>query len=655
MSEKDLHADVVGLGRFNEESIGMCSQSAVSPAVSAASSLVDWKNEEDEEDENVDTAVDEAFLQTGEETLKRVLSQLREEETCRQGYEEVLEDLHDGNLSYAEIGRRHDMHANQVRRIAQGVAALDGKGPGRRPLISESGEASIVLACKEMLAKGMLIHFAELRALALLEWRLMNPHNAQNPPKLGRHWFEGFRRRHEHLNLSATHVRMQDFRRYNALDRSQVNTACQHIKQAIWQNSSHPGNYIEASRLIFADETDVSMNAESAGTRGYNFGHAKFVPAPSAKGDLPHISVVPFVNLNADLLATVFIVEGNPSTIPELCKRPKHMIFNNSGGSEGDLPDGRKGSWRLALEILTKEIHQTFGSRENRPYLLFLDGLKAHAQISSKQFLKEMNIKTVILDPNLTQVIQLQDTEYIFGFLKGALRRAALASNSVLGGVRPTLEMHCNEVEKVVNYAHSSNKVRSAAESIGFRFKEENGVLLVTMTDDSISTFLNRLERSGLIRGVSGEVTDHHELRNAEFLRARHYYKEHPEETPTTVFAQSEAQYLKLHAEQQEIINARLGSPPSKRPRRSGVKASEDQRRDNRPGTILLNSEDVLATVEARAAKARKQREKEANEKKLRSTASHEPKKTTETAKATNLDSPLREQLFFNLWNPASL
>jgi hypothetical protein len=604
-----------------------------------------YEEETDSSDEN-----DEFEELVQEELKKDVLAEFEVEEAQRQKYANVLRDLEDkesgSQVSYEKIGEKYGMPGMSIWRVSQGKSRMDGERAGRRPLISEAGEARVVRLCQKLQATSVLVHTPELRNIARIVWRHENLNTDMDEPKFSSHWVKAFKERHPQIDFCR--VRPQDRRRFDASNRSNVNEALQSVKNAIRKNADLPGDFIMGDRVFFADETDVTMNNESAGTKAYEFGGKKEITVPAPKTDSPHISATGFVNLAAQIASIVFVVAGKPSTCASRVPRPENLIFNTSGSSEVDDSSGRKGSWRLILECFVRDVKKKM-PKEAFPLLLIVDRLAAHVQESNRKYLAENGIKLVVLHGNLTHLIQLQDTSVLFGFMKGRLRRALLEFNLANGGMRQPLEAQCFEVEKHFIAAHTKERVHLAARSIGFELSVDGaGATTARMTDESISQFLDHLMNTGKLHGNNGEKNGM-ELRNRRFMKLRKRIAL-TDETTLGVFPESEAAFIAQEQEAQIMIDSRVGVARSRSERRVSVAQTGQMQDNTRPGTSYQNAADAAQAREKRSANKKKMIARKKRKRTAKSTAKASIQRRTKLKEASKSKS---EQLFYDPYSHA--
>ena len=62
-----------------------------------------------------------------------------------------------------------------VSRMTKGTARLDGKGKGRRALLSETAEGNLLLVLQRVIDEGRIpVTYSVVKALAEIEWRSEN-------------------------------------------------------------------------------------------------------------------------------------------------------------------------------------------------------------------------------------------------------------------------------------------------------------------------------------------------------------------------------------------------------------------------------------------------------------------------------------------------
>jgi len=166
------------------------------------------------------------------------------------------------------------------------------------------------------------------------------------------------------------------------------------------------------------------------------------------------------------------------------------------------------------------KVEAKFGKKENgRPdVLLILDGCKVHKDHPTLEFLKERGVQVIILSPNLTHVVQINDHSRMNGKLQEKVRTNKARLFSENGHVEVSFELRLKEIEKVIISSMSLDNVVEAARDIGYTFTE--GFEHVGLNDASISTMLVKKEALKVV-AKSSIREETKGLRDGRFLLAR--------------------------------------------------------------------------------------------------------------------------------------
>ena len=421
-------------------------------------------------------------------------------------------------INRSAIGRRYDLHPQQVQRILDGTAKLDGFGGGGRTLLTPPEEYTVVTIAKQLVKAGRTLHYSHFRDIARAVF--VHCHPGTPVPLFSREWFEAFSHRWPEAPIKAGNVQPVEQRRFNASKRSTINSALQHIKSQL----EKLGSDVECDRVYFADETDVTLNFESAGKRAYSVGnaHPKSIRGP----DRPHISALAFCNFDGEIANISFFL-GLPPSLRASLKPPRFLlpgtklVCNANGSSECDDSDGHIGSYHTAIEAFVDYVEER---HEGKRVALIVDSLFAHCQESVKKTLETKNVLLVTLSPNLTHLIQMQDRPSLFGFLKGKLRNFThdLGSSSR----RLDLEDYCREIERHIIACHGILHIDQAAEECGFEiFPDKLKVHHLRITDESISRRLNQMILAGLIEDDVAPANNYRDQQRHDYLKLRELYE----------------------------------------------------------------------------------------------------------------------------------
>ena len=74
-------------------------------------------------------------------------------------------------INYSALGKKYGVHPMIVSRMTKGTARLDGKGKGRRTLLSETTEGNLLLVLQLVIYEGRIpVTYSVVKALAEIEW-----------------------------------------------------------------------------------------------------------------------------------------------------------------------------------------------------------------------------------------------------------------------------------------------------------------------------------------------------------------------------------------------------------------------------------------------------------------------------------------------------
>lgn len=151
-----------------------------------------------------------------------------------------------------------------------------------------------------------------------------------------------------------------------------------------------------------------------------------------------------------------------------------------------------------------KEFVEAVGKRLGAPATwptpgkLILDGFKSHLHKPAREFLSQNNIRTIVLAPNLTHLIQLNDTGLLNGRVQQEIRQYKANLASINGGRDFPLERYVQDVERIIIGCFRVDVVIRAAKSIGFVYGPD--ATTVWMTQESISSALDAMGLQGKFR-----------------------------------------------------------------------------------------------------------------------------------------------------------
>lgn len=526
---------------------------------------------------------------------------LEEAERCRKNCEKI-------NLS--DIARKVGLHPQTVSRIINGQSKLDGKGPGGRTKLSSAGEVVVAIIAAKLIEFGVVLHMETFCVIASFVWRFEHPHCSLST-SFTRGWFEGFRKRHPHLQIKSHHVPSINSERKAASNYMVVHNALQSEKVELNAMAGNSSGWIAASHVLFVDETDVSTNDETGGTVGFNVGSIK-PKTPTALNDSPHITALVFCDLSAHVIRTDFIVAGAGSVRRDLTLSdafpPGIIVYNSSGSSEGDS-EGLWGSYHIILNAFVISLRSCIPISE--PVALITDGLAAHVQPRVRDFLKEHNIIAVGLKPHLTHLIQIQDNANIFGYFKGNLRKSTARTNLQQGGRRLQIEEICVDAWKLLMASHTLERVMQAAKETGFEYKEDSGTRYVRISEESIQAALRMMVGTGKIKpkfAIDG-VDDR--LRSHEYCSLRRQYRENPNREFLLDHPISESLLQTIDVMSESFLRTQTGQVPTNIPRRVHVKVAPEQAGRDRPATVVLDRQRALINAQTKTPKSRQKRVKQ--------------------------------------------
>ncbi|XP_020297300.1 uncharacterized protein LOC109861874 [Pseudomyrmex gracilis] len=277
----------------------------------------------------------------------------------------------------------------------------EGK-PGPATILTEEEEDVLVQWLFHCSKKGFPLTKTNLIDSVQLFVKKLNQKNSFMDNRLGRHWFEGFMRRHknvsqrlaENLTFSRAIISETGLRKW-------FDEVLNYLKDKNLTN-------IDPSRIFNGDETCFLLNPKGG-------------PVLIEKGTKNAYNIVD----NNEKESISVLIMGNatgqlaPPLIILLYKRIPSYI--NTKLPQG-WAVGRSESGWMTGEIFFEYIANTFHNRiiKNnipRPILLFLDGHTLHLTMPLSYFCSANGIEVIALKPNSTHILQPMDVA-LFGPLK---------------------------------------------------------------------------------------------------------------------------------------------------------------------------------------------------------------------------------------------
>jgi hypothetical protein len=255
--------------------------------------------------------------------------------------------------SNGQLARDHGFHRYQVGRILSGKANLTGQ-MGRPTHLTKEEEGHLAIELKRLVKSSRAkLQRPDVVKIAKAMVSSKAPTAKVENCKFTSGWFKGFNQRNPKDRLKAVSVRPVEARREACSTRENVLRALQGEKHHLMtmRCDTDPPGFIQSWRVFCLDETDISCNNEGGGVRNLAVGDVK--PKHIAPGGVPHVTSIPILCLNGELLCNIFIIAGSPTVATNFNIHSKKLlksitIFNKSGSVEMDGDDG-EGSWSLAL------------------------------------------------------------------------------------------------------------------------------------------------------------------------------------------------------------------------------------------------------------------------------------------------------------------
>jgi hypothetical protein len=479
---------------------------------------------------------------------KRVLTQIRRDKiresrmSADDSVLNYLEEVKAGRkpaLSYRALEAKFGVAKTRIGRLIQGEVKFDGTIDGRPTLLSAEVEAYLLTELRARIDAGERIDGSELSRAAQRLYAQKPSGITAKVPLFGEEWRRSFNRRYPNWRITSQSAKAKKERRIKASTRSSVNHLLQGAKGVFdgQRENGDPKFHINARRVLFADETDITNATEgiSAGKRALATG--KSVPYHALKGDEPHLTAFPLISPIDGLVCISFILAGSPTVDPDFAnpvkiERPadhdarSQLIYNKSGSCEKSDDDGNHGSFMEVVEFWIAHITARFGERHERaPMLIVLDGFGVHKETAALELLKSEGIEVMVNAPNATHIVQVPDHPSSNGKFQERIRaRKTRVADTLI--VPETLEQKLNAYVDIAASTFNNATITNACRDIGFSFMNHLGKTYMGFTDESISTTLTRKEMQGELRVSRDRDEDASEpLRLQEYILARKLVK----------------------------------------------------------------------------------------------------------------------------------
>jgi hypothetical protein len=512
-----------------------------------------------------------------------------------------------------DLARDHGYHPKQVYRYLNHESRLDGKKG--RPTYFTLDEELILIQSLERLAQEQKCHIDGefIKQIARGLWSLING-TEKEIPVFSKRWLKGLRSRHPNFQLRSVHVPAKAMKKWNCATEEYVLAALNSLYYNLYTHSADNQGWIRAATVFVMDETDVTMNSDSGGTRYYCI-NSKPPPVNLVKNDaLPHTTCAVFCSLDGWVPCCPFIVKQNSPAQYEsdvYTHRPRsRIIYNSSGSSEKSTPDGLHGSYYLAFEDFLDEVDMKYGDFATRQEKLIViyDGASPHMDLPVIQDLaSKRGVVLIKLAANLTGLIQICDHERLNGKLKGQVRTKKMDSTAMNGYKELPLFPRLALFENVVTDVYDFINVRRVSEELGMEFTTDGHY--VRMTPATIKDAILLLSVRGKIHSSSFDRSQVLELRDRDFLdqqRIYRYLRETRQDLPTPLFLTSAERFKDF----QQHITALSRGPrlnDSIVGRRGAIIRPVHQDPANKPGTTVeVTSPEYVEILRAQNEERRK-------------------------------------------------
>lgn len=301
--------------------------------------------------------------------------------------------------SIAASSRRYNVPESTIRAHIQGK--YSDKKPGPNTILSEKEEENLVkwiFHCAEQgfpVTKELLI---ESVRLLLIQLKRKNSF-ANGVP--GRHWYEGFLRRHN--NVSKRLSENVSLRRAKVSE-SHIREWFNEVKQYLVSENLLN---IDKSRIFNCDETSVALNPKSPTVlcqRG-----KKNVRRIVGDNEKECITVLVTANAAGQLAPPLILFSGQ--------KMPPRIQESLPNGYSAGFSDNGWMTAKNFFEYVTN-IFYSWLIRNNIafPIILFVDGHSSHITLPLSEFCKEKQIVLIALKANATHILQPLDVAFFRTF-----------------------------------------------------------------------------------------------------------------------------------------------------------------------------------------------------------------------------------------------
>ncbi|XP_076287355.1 uncharacterized protein LOC143212418 [Lasioglossum baleicum] len=310
----------------------------------------------------------------------------------------AINEVRQGN-SIAAASRIYNVPQSTIRARVQGKYC--DKKPGPNTVLSEQEEDSLVKWIFHCGDQGFPVtkeHLLQSVQLLLAELKRQNPFPNGVP---GRHWYEGFLRRHTDIsrrlseNVTLSRARVSDIG---------ISEWFKEIRQYL---ESKDLLNIDSSRIFNCDETVLALNPEVSaipvkkGTKNvYNI---------VGNNEMENVTVLVTANATGQLASPFMLFSGQ-----KLAPQVEQLL--PVGFSAGVSDNG----WMTAKNFYEYVVNILYPWLLNNnivfPIILYINGHSSHITLSLSNFCQKNRIELVALKANTTHIVKPLDVEFFHAF-----------------------------------------------------------------------------------------------------------------------------------------------------------------------------------------------------------------------------------------------
>lgn len=408
-----------------------------------------------------------------------------EEEDARLKKEITIYELYkEGKVTQRQLALEFGLNLKVINHIVNGKRRFDGSAKaGSSTALSLVAEVVLAHWIKKLYDEyKILIDRATLSNAAKALWCADNfTHDC--PYTFGSRWLEGFNRRHPSLRITSHNVQAGDKQR--DVTRCTVERGLQKVRWAIGKSQS--------KYVFVCDETAVHEKGAGFGRVAMTVGNIRM--KHGSPQNMKHVTAMILSNLDASFLFVSFVIgtSSRPADGTQADLKCGTVHYNDTGSVTNDI-------WVLMMKEFVEAVEKHLGDPRSWPVQgkLLFDGFKSHLHKVAIDFLLENNITTIALSPNLTHLIQINDTGFLNGRVQQETRQYKANVASMNGGYDFPLERYIEDIEKIIIGRFRADTVMRAAKSVGFVYGPDAAT--VWMTQTSISTALDAMALQGSFR-----------------------------------------------------------------------------------------------------------------------------------------------------------